>query len=68
VAQEGVPETFQMYVPVTMQLSDGSVVRMRVLVKGPGYEGDLPAVPSRPKDFIFNDFEGVLADVQVEHL
>ena len=41
---------------------------MRVLVKGPGYEGDLPPVSSRPKDFIFNDFEGVLADVQVEHL
>ncbi len=63
VTQEGVPETFQMYVPVTLQLSDGSVLRTRMLVKGKESTVQLPDVPSKPKSLVFNDFEGVLATV-----
>jgi aminopeptidase N len=63
VVQTGVPETFQMYVPVTLQLSDGGVLRARVLVKGAETTVDLAPVGSRPRSLTFNDFEGVLATV-----
>ena len=63
VTQEGVPETFRTYVPVTLQMTDGSVLRTRVQVKGPESVIDLPTVASRPKSIVFNDFEGVLATV-----
>ncbi len=63
VVQTGVPETFQMYVPVSVQLSDGGVLRARVLVKGAETTVDLAPVGSRPRSLTFNDFEGVLATV-----
>ena len=63
VAQEGVAPTFKMYVPVTVQMSDGSVLRTRVLVQGPESTVTLPEVASKPKSLTFNDFEGVLATV-----
>ena len=52
-----------MYVPVTIQLGDSSVLRTRVLVKGPESVIDLPAASSKPKALQFNNFEGVLATV-----
>ena len=63
VMQEGVGPNFKMYVPVTVQMSDGSVLRTRVLVQGPESTVTLPEVASRPKSLTFNDFEGVLATV-----
>lgn len=63
VLQEGVSDTFQMYVPVTVEMGDGSVLRTRVLVKGPESVVALPDVASRPKSLVFNDFEGALATV-----
>ena len=63
VTQEGVAKTFKMYVPVTLTMSDGSVLRTRVLVQGPESTVTLPDVASRPKSLTFNDFEGVLATV-----
>lgn len=64
VLQEGVPDDFMMFVPVTVELASGTKVRMRVLVKGPRSEPELPLMPSQPKALKFNDFEGVLADVK----
>jgi aminopeptidase N len=63
VTQEGVAKTFKMYVPVTLTMSDGSVLRTRVLVQGPESTVTLPDVASKPKSLTFNDFEGVLATV-----
>lgn len=67
VTQENVPEDFKMYVPVTVDLGDDRVGRLRVKVEGPTTDVDLPlALPSKPKDVRFNDLHGVLADVKME--
>lgn len=65
VDQSGVPDDFQMYVPVTLDLGGGRIARMRVLVKGPHTETDLPAMPAEPKKLVFNDLHGVLANVKM---
>jgi hypothetical protein len=66
VKQENVPDDFQMYVPVTVDLSKDRVVRLRVKVRGPATEVDLPLVPAEPKGLRFNDLDGVLAEVKME--
>lgn len=63
VLQENVPETFVMYVPVTVDLGDNRVARVRVKVQGARTEVDLPLMPAQPKGVKFNDFNGVLAEV-----
>jgi hypothetical protein len=66
VRQEGVPESFQMYVPVTVDLGNNALMRLRVKVKGPVTETELPLLPSAPKAIRFNDLSGVLAEVKDE--
>jgi len=63
VLQEDVPDTFLMYVPVTVTL-DGGMARVRVKVQGPRTDVELPLMPSKPKELKFNDLNGVLANVQ----
>jgi aminopeptidase N len=65
VLQEGVPDTFLMYVPVTIEMGKDRVARLRVKVTGPRTEIELPAMPAQPKTLRFNDLEGVLADVKM---
>ena len=64
VVQENVPADFQMFVPVTVDLGAGSVARVRVKVRGPLTELDLPLMPARPRSLTFNDLSGVLAEVK----
>jgi aminopeptidase N len=64
VRQEDVPESFRMYVPVTVDLGKKQVTRFRVKVQGPITELELPPVASEPKKVTFNDLEGVLAEVK----
>jgi hypothetical protein len=64
VRQEGVAESFRMYVPVTLDLGKKQVARFRVKVAGPLTELELPPVPAEPKKVTFNDLEGVLAEVK----
>jgi hypothetical protein len=64
VRQEGVPEGFQMFVPVTVDLGKERKARVRVKVKGPVSEIELPLMPVEPKKVTFNDMEGVLAEVK----
>jgi aminopeptidase N len=64
VDQEGVPETFLMYVPVTVDLGKDRVARVRVKVTGAHSDIALPPVPAEPKAVRFNDLEGVLAEVK----
>ena len=66
VIQENVPDDFQMYVPVTLDLGKDHTARLRVKVRGPRSEIDLPPVPTEPRHVRFNDFEGVLAQVKME--
>jgi aminopeptidase N len=64
VRQEGVPESFRMYVPVTLHLGKDRQARVRVKVQGPVSELELPLMPAEPKRVEFNDLEGVLAEVK----
>jgi hypothetical protein len=64
IRQEGVPESFQMYVPVTLDLGKKQTARFRVKVTGALTELELPPVPAEPKKVVFNDLEGVLAEVK----
>jgi aminopeptidase N len=64
VLQENVPETFQMYVPVTLDLGEDRKARLRVKVRGPKSEIELPLMPAKPKSLRFNDLDGVLAEVK----
>ncbi|MDQ3136619.1 MAG: hypothetical protein M3Q93_03410 [Gemmatimonadota bacterium] len=65
VQQEGVPDGFMMYVPVTLDLGKDRVARVRVKVTGPVSELTLPPMPAEPKAVRFNDLEGVLAEVKM---
>jgi aminopeptidase N len=65
VAQANVPEDFQMYVPVTLDLGNDRIARLRVKVRGPKSEIDLPLMPAEPKALKFNDLDGVLAEVKM---
>ena len=64
VVQEGVPDEFLAYVPVTLDLGKDRVARVRVKVTGARSDLVLPPMPAEPKSLKFNDFEGVLADVK----
>ena len=64
VTQENVPDSFQAYVPVTVDLGQDRVLRTRVKVTGRETIVDLPPLPNQPKKFTFNDLEGVLAVVR----
>ncbi|MGH7498947.1 MAG: hypothetical protein ACREL3_08865 [Gemmatimonadales bacterium] len=65
VVQENVPDDFQMYVPVTLDLGKDRAARLRVKVSGPTSDIELPPMPAEPKALHFNDLEGVLADVRM---
>ncbi len=66
VRQENTPDDFEMYVPVSVQLDGNQWARLRVHVKGPVTELDLPLMPSEPRRLVFNDIEGVLCEVKSE--
>jgi aminopeptidase N len=65
VQQEGVPDGFLAYVPVTLDLGKDRVARVRVKVTGARSDLELPPMPAEPKAVRFNDLEGVLADVKM---
>jgi peptidase M1-like protein len=65
VTQEGVPDTFLAYVPVTLDLGKDRKAHIRVKVTGARSEIELPPMPAAPKSVKFNDLEGVLAEVKM---
>jgi len=64
VRQEQVPPDFLMYVPVTLDLGNNQVARLRVKVTGAESMIALPLMPAKPKSVKFNDLDGVLAEVK----
>jgi hypothetical protein len=66
VKQTQVSDSFQMYVPVTVELLDGRMLRTRMHVTGPVSTMEIP-LPVQVKSVKFNDFEGVLAEVKTEN-
>lgn len=64
VTQEGVSDDFAMLVPVKIVGDDGQVVRVRVAVRGPFTQIELPHTNFEPDEVIFNDLSSVLCDVK----
>lgn len=64
VTQEGVSDDFAMLVPVKIVGDDGQVVRVRVTVRGPFTQIELPHTNFEPDEVIFNDLSSVLCDVK----
>lgn len=63
VAQEGVPEDFQMSVPASVRLANDDRVRFRMMVRGPVSTMELPPLPAEPEEVTFNILDSVLAEV-----
>jgi hypothetical protein len=66
VTQDGVPDEFRMYVPLTVSFPDGQCYRTRALIDRPQVEFKLPPLPLKPEKIVFNDFNSVLAKVVYE--
>lgn len=64
VEQQNVSDEFQMFVPVRVEFGDDRFTRLRVLIKGPRSEFDLPPFPMRPKRIVFNELESVLCETE----
>ena len=64
IEQLDVPEDFQMVVPIHIEFSNGSFVKLKIFVQGPLSEVKLPLLPNKPKKIIFNDLESVLCKVK----
>jgi len=66
VIQEDVPDSFKMFVPMTVQFAGDKRVRLKVLIDQPEMDFTLPALPLEPREVTFNDFYSVLARVKYE--
>jgi hypothetical protein len=66
VRQENVKENFKMYVPLKLVLPGEVVARTRMLVKGKETILEIPNLPDKPDEVIFNDLESVLCEVDEE--
>ena len=66
IRQQDVPEAFQAYVPIGLEMGKDQWVRVRKKVAGALTEFELGPLPSKPKSVKFNDLDGVLANVKVE--
>jgi hypothetical protein len=61
VTQENVPDNFQMYVPIRIQLDGNKGARLRLFVTGKVTEKEFP-LPLKPEKVTFNEFESVLCE------
>jgi len=64
VVTSGVPENFQMYVPLELEIDENSKAYIRVFIDKPVFEFTLPGLPRKPKKLRLNPFESVLARVK----
>lgn len=64
IDQREVPDDFQMTVPVLIDFGKNRLARVRVAVKGPFTQVDLPLLPMKPERIVFNDLESVLCEVK----
>ena len=64
VEQLDVPVDFQMIVPLHIEFSEGRYYKLKIWVKGPLSEMQLPLMPYKPKKIVFNDMESVLCKVK----
>jgi hypothetical protein len=65
VRQEGVPDEFQMVVPILLEFGE-EFATVQISVSGPVTEMELPLLPRRPTNVVFNPDESVLAETKTE--
>jgi aminopeptidase N len=68
VRQEDVPDDFTMIVPILLDFGSEGTAEVRVAVRGPVSESELPALPREPDRIVFNPDEAVLAETRTERL
>ena len=66
VRQEKVPDTFQMIVPIYVDFGLAGNAQVNIMVAGPETVVQLPLMPTKPENIVFNPFESVLAEVKTE--
>ncbi len=66
VKTENVSNDFEMYVPIKIDFGNDQFARLRIHVKGKNDVIKLPLLPLEPEEIIFNEFNGVLAEVEEE--
>jgi hypothetical protein len=66
VKQSGVPDSFQMYIPIKVVLDDGTFARYHIMMKGAEATMELPTTKSEIDELIFNDLASVLCETQKE--
>lgn len=66
IRQENVPDDFQMIVPILVDFGAEGTAIVRVNVRGPLTESDLPVLPREPDRIVFNPDESVLAETRTE--
>ena len=64
VEQENVPDDFEAYLPVAVDLGQNRWARLRMHVQGPKTEMELPPMPAEPKTVRFNELDGVLCELK----
>jgi len=64
VKVEGVPEGFKMFMPVEIRLGENRKVYTRVMIDKLQQEFEIPGLPVKPVELIFNPFESVLCKVK----
>lgn len=63
VIQNNVSDNFKMYVPIKIVLSGNRFARLRLEIKGKETTIELPGLPEKPEEIIFNDLNSVLCEV-----
>lgn len=66
VRQSGVPPTFFMIIPVTVQLDNKQVLRLRINMTGAEAVIEMPPLQNEPDEIILNEFRSVLCKVSTE--
>lgn len=66
IRQENVPDDFRMFVPILLDFGDEGTATVRVDVRGPVTEVELPLLPREPDSIELNPFEAVLAETKTE--
>jgi hypothetical protein len=66
VRQENVPDDFFMIVPILVDFGDDGLAIVRINVTGAVTETELPLLPRRPDNLVFNPYESVLAETRTE--
>ena len=64
VEQLDVADDFQMIVPLHIEFVEGQFVKVKIFVRGPLSNIELPLLPYKPKKIVFNDLESVLCKVK----